>query len=562
MTIYRKLNAGTTGTLTTAIRDWFIRLCFREKLKIESLNTSLLSVESIEGHFAFVPEAIMDLTTLFHNLRKEVSCSVCSDLFTDPKHLSCLHSFCLKCLKRWHKTCGGGEAIKCPKCQTLSRVPSSGDLKDLPTSFYLNGFIDVLAIKECKKTQVTCGNCDKKSSVASYCFQCCIFYCEECLIGHNIMRDKKGHRVLAVKEFQDKDYEDVLKRPVFCSKERHQKEELKYYCKECETALCQTCFALDHGGHVLKLIEEEAESQKLEIKSILQTQREGLDAKLNVIAQLDEDCARVIQQSEIAKRDVQRFADGLIKTIQAKMQNIITTVEDQTKKSLECLKAKRNEIEHQINVTESSLDEADKLLKRSTTAEVVTLKKSLAIFHGVDQTEPILHDTGSDQAFVFVENQKMLDIVNGEEIGFLKEGYPTKAGEYLAEGERLKEGTFGMKAERRMDLNTEFEKGRIEHINLCHQYSNLYVKNLDDTIGDKCLRENFSAYGTIIKAMVVMDKKGNSKGFGFVTFSSPEEASKAVTEMNGRIVGSKPLYVALAQRKKERRAQLAAQHMQ
>ena len=557
--------AGTTGTLTTAIRDWFIRLCFREKLKIESLNTSLLSVESIEGYFAFVPEDIMDvmdLTTLFHNLRKEVSCSVCSDLFTDPKHLSCLHSFCLKCLKRWYETCGGGQAIKCPKCQTLSRIPASGDLKDLPTSFYLNGLIDVLAIKECKKTQVTCGNCDKKCSEASYCFQCCIFYCEHCLICHNTMRDKKDHRVLALKEFQNKDYEDVLKRPVFCSKERHQKEELKYYCKECETALCQTCVTLNHGGHDLRLIEEEAENKTLEIKSILQTQREGLDAKLNVIAQLDEDCAKVIQQSEIARRDVQRFADGLIKTIQAKMQNIITAVEDQTKKSLECLKAKRNVIQHQINVTESSLDEADKLLKRSTTAEVVTLKKSLAIFHGVDQTEPILHDTGSDQAFVFVENQKMLDIVNGEEIGFLKEGYPTKAGEYLAEGERLKEGTFGMKAERRMDLNTEFEKGRIENINLCLQYSNLYVKNLDDTIDDKCLHENFSAYGTIIKAMVMMDKKGNSKGFGFVAFSSLEKASKAVTEMNGRIVGSKPLYVALAQRKKERRAQLAAQHMQ
>ena len=127
----------------------------------------------------------MDLTTLFYNLREEVSCSVCSDLFTDPKHLSCLHSFCLKCLNRWYETCGGGQAINCPKCQTLSRVPASGDLKDLPTSFYLNGLIDVLAIKECKKTQVTCGNCDKKSSEASYCFQCCIFYCEQCLVGHN-----------------------------------------------------------------------------------------------------------------------------------------------------------------------------------------------------------------------------------------------------------------------------------------------------------------------------------------------------------------------------------------
>ena len=262
------------------------------------------------------------------------------------------------------------------------------------------------------------------------------------------MRDKKDHRVLALKEFQDKDYEDVLKRPVFCSKERHQKEELKYYCKECETVLCQTCFALDHGGHVLKLIEEEAESQKLEINTVLQTKREGLNAKLNVLAQLDEDRAKVIQQSEIAKRDVQRFADGLIKTIQVKMQNLIATLENQTKRSLESLKTKGSEIQHQVNVTESSLEEADSLLKRSTTAEIVQLKKSLqTIFDRVDQTEPIVYDPSSLQTFVFVENKKMLDIVNGEEIGVLEEAFRTKASESLAEGDGLKEGTVARKTQ-------------------------------------------------------------------------------------------------------------------
>ena len=264
------------------------------------------------------------------------------------------------------------------------------------------------------------------------------------------MRDKKDHRVLALKEFQNKDYEDVLKRPVFCSKERHQKEELKYYCKECETALCQTCVTLNHGGHDLRLIEEEAENKTLEIKSILQSQREGLDAKLNVIAQLDEDCAKVIQQSEIARRDVQRFADGLIKTIQAKKKNIITAVENQTKKSLESLKAKRSAIQQQINATESSLEEADKLLKRSTTAEVVQLKKSLqTIFQGLNQTEPIVHEPSSLQTLVFVENQKTIDTVNGEELGFLcmEEGYRKKPSEFLAEGEGLKEGTVGRKAQ-------------------------------------------------------------------------------------------------------------------
>ena len=262
------------------------------------------------------------------------------------------------------------------------------------------------------------------------------------------MRDKKGHRVLAVKEFQDKDYKDVLKRPVFCSKEGHEKEERRYYCKECETALCQTCVTLDHGGHVLKLVDEEAKNKALEIKSILQTQREGLDAKLKVIAQLDEDRAKVIQQSEIATRDVQRLTDGLIKTIQAKMQNIITMIENQTKKSLESLKAKRGDIQQQINVTESSVEEADKLLKRSTTAEVVQLKKSLqTIFQGLNQTEPCVYDPSSLETFVFVGNQKMIDTVNGEEIGILGKLYPTKPRESLAEGEGLKEGTAARKAQ-------------------------------------------------------------------------------------------------------------------
>ena len=388
----------------------------------------------------------MDLTTLFYNLREEVSCSVCSDLFTDPKHLSCLHSFCLKCLQQWYETCGGGEAIKCPKCQTFSRVPASGDLKDLPTSFYLNGLIDVLAIKECKTTQVKCANCDKKRSEVSYCFQCCIFYCDQCVAAHNILRRNREHRVLAIKDFQDKDFEDVLNRPVFCSRQDHQEEELKYYCKECETTLCQTCFALDHGGHALKLIKEEAETQKLEIKSVIEMHRKKLEAKMKEVTQLDEDYAKMIHQNEIVKRDAQRFADNLIKSIQAKLQNIITSVENQTKKTLKSLTAKRSEIQHQISVLESSLNEADKLLKRSTTAEIVQLKKSLpTIFQGVDQSKPIVHDRSCLQAFVFVENQKMLDVVNGGEIGFVEEPYRTKPSECLVEG--LKEGTVGRKVQ-------------------------------------------------------------------------------------------------------------------
>ena len=267
------------------------------------------------------------------------------------------------------------------------------------------------------------------------------------------MRDKTGHRALAVREFQDKDFEDVLKRPVFCSRQGHQKEELKYYCKECETALCQTCVILDHGGHVLKLIEEEAETKRLEIKSVFERQRQNLEAKMNIVSQLDEDCAKVIQQSEVLKRDVQRFADHLIKTIQAKMQNIITTVEGQTKTSIESLTAKRNELQHQIKVIDSSVEEADKLFQRSTNAEVVQLNKTLqTVFDGVDQGEVIAHDTGNPEALVFIKNQKMHDVLKEEEIGSVEKPYRTKSSESVAEGEGLIEGIVARKA--RFNLTT------------------------------------------------------------------------------------------------------------
>lgn len=121
-------------------------------------------------------------------------------------------------------------------------------------------------------------------------------------------------------------------------------------------------------------------------------------------------------------------------------------------------------------------------------------------------------------------------------------------------------GRAQKKAERQAELKRKFELMKLERMNR-YQGVNLYVKNLDDTIDDERLRKEFSPFGTITSAKVMMEE-GRSKGFGFVCFSSPEEATKAVTEMNGRIIVSKPLYVALAQRKEDRKAHLASQYIQ
>ena len=461
---------------------------FQEELKQESHKTSLFRVEFRLKDYSLVSDHDMDIKTLLHNLREEVSCSVCSDIFTDPKQLPCLHSFCLHCLKQWHRTSHGCDTIRCPKCQAVSRIPESGDLKDLPTSFYLNGLIDVLAIKECRSSQVRCGNCEKKSSETSYCFHCCIFYCQECVTGHNIMRSNKDHRVLALKDFQDKDYEDVLKRPVFCAKQRHEKEELKYFCKNCEMAVCQTCVTLSHSGHALEHIEEEAERQKIEMKSMIETQRRNLQAKMNAVIKLDEDYARLIQQCEKVKREVQRTVDSLIANIEAKKQTIFAAVEDQTDKSLASLATQKSEIENQIEVIKSSLDEADKVLTRSTNPEVVQVKKSLeTILKGVNQTtKPTERDLKGlpilRAILVFEGNQKMLEIVNAEEIGTLKLLQQTEASQSVAEGKGLEEGTVGGEAQ--FVLTTKNAEGR-----QCYNKHDHLTVEISDEQGRECVTE-------------------------------------------------------------------------
>jgi len=159
-------------------------------------------------------------------------------------------------------------------------------------------------------------------------------------------------------------------------------------------------------------------------------------------------------------------------------------------------------------------------------------------------------NNGKSRGFGFVsfehheDAQKAVDEMNGKELN----------------GKQLYVGRAQKKMERQTELQRKFEQMKQDRLTR-YQGVNLYVKNLDDGLDDERLRKEFSPFGTITSAKV-MTEGGRSKGFGFVCFSSPEEATKAVTEMNGRIVATKPLYVALAQRKEERQAHLTSQYMQ
>lgn len=111
------------------------------------------------------------------------------------------------------------------------------------------------------------------------------------------------------------------------------------------------------------------------------------------------------------------------------------------------------------------------------------------------------------------------------------------------------------KAEREQMLKAKFKGNSSAPVGV-----NLYIKNLPDDCNDTELRVMFATFGEITSARVMCDAKNRSKGFGFVCYKTPDEATKAVTEMHLKTVKGKPLYVGLAEKKEERSTRLAARY--
>lgn len=81
----------------------------------------------------------------------------------------------------------------------------------------------------------------------------------------------------------------------------------------------------------------------------------------------------------------------------------------------------------------------------------------------------------------------------------------------------------------------------------------LFVGNLSFKTTENDLQEAFAAHGSVVEANLMMDRMtGRSRGFAFVTYSTPEEAQKAIDAMHGAQLDGRALTVNIARPREER----------
>jgi len=256
------------------------------------------------------------------------TCSICLEVFDNPKSLPCIHGFCLRCLEHVYSDKRPGDKVPCPLCRKAFKIPSDG-LDGLQHHFFIQHLVDAKNASSKVNGEVLCQACLEESGgredATIYCIDCNESLCEKCSRPHRRTTMKGGaHHVRPLGA--ELEQELIQLRRSSCDK--HKEEQVKLYCYDCDENICVLCFAVKHRNHisgeipdVARTLRSRIEDDDAKILSGINTVRQQSDqTKLNVkmcVGQVDSIEELVLEAGEALKG----FVDHQISEYLVKLQS-------------------------------------------------------------------------------------------------------------------------------------------------------------------------------------------------------------------------------------------------
>ena len=322
----------------------------------------------------------MVMESFLKNIKQEVTCSICRDTYTEPKIISCFHTFCCECLEKHARVSQKEGKFRCPECQAAIDLPEGNRFERLPNSFIHNSLLGLLSIRQSgDASSITCSQCRKTNPQMYYCFDCGRFMCLDCFNAHQLLSATfEGHKVTPVKDFKVEDYEAVLRRQPFCSQEFHEREVTRFFCLDCQVCICQICTVTDHQNrHKVVLLDKAALDEKDNIMCGAKLIRSKESELWKVIKQFEDTISKLESNVARAKREVSRVAEEIIAETREREQEAIDSLEATRVSILEPINSAKREVESQIKQMKQAAEFAENLVQKSSSSDVMQSKESL-----------------------------------------------------------------------------------------------------------------------------------------------------------------------------------------
>ena len=272
--------------------------------------------------------------------------------------------------------------FQCPECQAQIDIPKGSRFDQLPTSLYHKTLLNLLAVQQNGGgNEISCGLCKKQSAEISYCFDCDKLMCSACLNAHELFKAVafKGHKVTPVKQFQAEDYEALLKRKSFCAQKDHEKEVIRFYCRDCEACVCQICINTDHKNHEIESLEKAADEERAKILAGMEVMKKKNEVCSDAVCQFEEKAANLESDITTAKRQVSQAAEQMIAAVREREREAIAVLENtraSRKGKLETAKKQVERIAKQLN---QAAEYASDAAQRSSSADTVLPFQELSL---------------------------------------------------------------------------------------------------------------------------------------------------------------------------------------
>ena len=245
-----------------------------------------------------------------HAITRSLQCPICLDLMTEPKLLSCSHTFCKICLTDLLASKAGSNSLTCPVCRSVTEV-ENGNVSNLKTNIPLKSLI-----ADVKDKGVLCEVCEAESLAVFYCCDCKHNMCGACHEQHGKWKPNKNHKVVSVSDIRQGKV--VLKKKVLCKDhDPGEEHECTDVCNTCKKLICLRCRMLEHEkeGHDVKSFKKFNAAFSKELESLLKEANTKTETLNDYIVSLDEKQTDSIKHIEGVKVEVNELYQQALKKL-------------------------------------------------------------------------------------------------------------------------------------------------------------------------------------------------------------------------------------------------------